>query len=493
MQFSDHPDYPKYKEVINKILIDGFTISKMPERHSFEVCPHLLAEEHYQNIHIDLMKYIGQRKKGLTVLGFLKPENVNSSKSIFVYKCACNQYFQSKVSGFINSKKDSILCCSDCHDKLNGFRNEFKRQTGLFISNEVSMSIFGIHDGSEITNFVNGYETFISKPIVNEELILNNQPIEVLQKLLDFNPDLDKKYFDTCPNTNDVIYLAKNQKIQNSNVKPLAILNLSLLSNVPHHLKVAKGQRIFRLTVLGIYQNYKPLKMRNVSYVCQCACGYYVNITHENLKTSSLPSCGRCDMVAKAVILKKHQIGEDITIKEAYEILNQDVSEVPAQITQLKTIKINSFSFEKKVYEPESSSLSYSKHFGKRYGLVTVKAKSRRFKEGNIKTPFVCVCVCGKDCVIAFDHIAHDKFNSCSNCASMIQTLMGANILYSIKQKSLDNHWIKFLKYHEVKTLDLDFYSVFKKWIELSQRNLSLDFKTTILHIIKDSVGESKF
>ena len=48
MQYTDHPEYPKYKDMIDSILADGYPLTKEVSGNVFDTCPQLL-EERFMN------------------------------------------------------------------------------------------------------------------------------------------------------------------------------------------------------------------------------------------------------------------------------------------------------------------------------------------------------------------------------------------------------------------------------------------------------------
>lgn len=494
MEYIDHPEYPKYKDMIKAILKVDYPISKEIKGNIFSKCPPLLEDQFYKSTHHSFKGIIGQKYRKLTALGFLKQNNMSSSKLEVIYKCDCQRYMVAKPTLFKNITDKTVLCCSYCSAKIESFNIEFNKRHGYYLDSAIVRSIGGIHDGSELINFISGPSPKNKRYIANEGLLLGDQSIKTLTALMrDNNPILNSEFYRHSCEDGRVNYIVRNHTLANTFITPPTTLDLYLLTYVPHQLKEAIGKRIFRLTVFGIYQNFKPLKMSNITYVCKCDCGYYTNIAHSNLKTTDLPCCPRCFQIVKAFISIMRKTDQTIEPKEAFQCLGFDTSFVPAQIEDLKTIKTNSYNFKKKVYEPETTSLNYQKYIGHRLGFTTVISKSKKINDGTRRTPFICECICGSDCVVSFELIhryKHNLYIGCSACATHLQSVTGIAITLGSHKNSVAAKWQEFIRYKGLSTTKVDLYSMYKKWLELKSHNPQLILETAITQIIKQLAKE---
>lgn len=489
MQYTDHPEYPKYKDMIDSILADGYPLTKEVSGNVFDTCPQLLEERFFKAIHHPYKELIGQKKHKLTALGFVKQKNISSSKAEMIYQCDCQRYMTAKPTMF-EKDHNAVLCCPYCNAMAESFNTEFHKRHGHYLNSEVVRSISGLHIGSELTEFVASARIKRERQLSDEGLLLSEQNIKTLTALIhNDNPNLNRLFFKAPTDQAEIVYIARNHSLRNAFRKPKDILDLTLLTDVPHQLKEAAGKRIFRLTVLGIYQNFKPLKMSNISYVCQCDCGCYTNVTHSALKADHLPICSRCYQVVQAFqnLMKKND--QEFTDKEALEAFGFDTSLAPAQIEDLKTIKTNAYDFKKKVYEPETTSQSYHINIGKRFGFATVTSKSRQFNDGTKRTPYVCECICGRDCIVSYEQVYRQRDNlyiACSACASTVQKVLGFTMALGQPKSFVDKQWVKFLEFNGISARNVDLYSTYKKWLELKAENPALILEDTITQIVKE-------
>lgn len=179
----------------------------------------------------------------------------------------------------------------------------------------------------------------------------------------------------------------------------------------------------------------------------------------------------------------------------ANESLGQRTSDVPSQIIKLKAMKTNSYEFKKKTYEQDTTFENYSQFFELQCGLVTVKAKSRQHNDGINRTPFICQCVCGNDCVVKFNQIKKlksDLYISCSICASEIQNVIGINLVFGTSKEKFNKIWKNYLSFSGVISTDIEFYPVYKEWIDMKRADPSLVLSENIIQIANRHASKSK-
>lgn len=488
MQYTDHPDYPLYADIIKRILDSGYPLKDdLQPNHSLTPLP-ILEEKYFLPIHNENSHLIGQKRNQLTVLGFLKPESNASGQLRLACECACGSFCSSSAKSFKRHKENSFLSCSKCKIKIDSFALEFLRLTNKVPSDEVIKSILNFHDGSEIMNFIRvSYDSDqIDDKRKRKAEVIGSLSIEDLKNLLLPNSDLNQKFFKLSDDGNSLIKPPSTNPLFGCSKKASECLDLGAIPNLPANLKTAPSKKIFKLRVIGILANGKPLRTRNITYVCQCDCGWHSNISHENLKSDRLPACGHCDAVMKMTITAERLRGNIISHQEAWELLGENTKIVAAQIEDLKSIKTNAYNTPRKVYERETSFEKFQVLFDKRYGLVSTIAKSRRLRTENSYYQLACKCDCGNECVFPYDMLKYTKdpsFLACSSCASIIQSTLHMNITVQRTSK-FNEHWKAYLTYHGVST-DLNFIDVFNQYLKLKQQDPTVTFKQKIHELIR--------
>ena len=505
MHYTEHPEYPLYKEKIDQLLEDGFpkkTYSRSFPLNHYAEQPKIKSIGQLSTNEMEFRDSIGQKKGLLTVSGFFSDGTLSPKLNPIVCQCACGAYCIFKLSNFL--KANVILACSECSLIQHGFSDQFWVLHQVDLHDQIVNSIFG---GENLTLdvFVDHVNRKVDSqnPIkglsLDELKILTNQynaySIEFFALSEDKQSILNPKLFDGGVRKN----------LDNCYVRRPDLLNIN---DVPAHLHNRNlsqiiGTRINRIQIIGILKTdniYADYTTNKATLVTRCDCGTYSIYNFKTLhkpEKSNFYRCTRCQFLENEIIRRENELhGEVITPEKAWQILGFNPSnQIVDQKQVIHSDVSNAYQHEIKRYDKEAVPEYHKKYFGLRFGFVVVSDKARRIDlSGNGDSFAVATCDCGQECYFPYRQLNLNNGNlailACSQCSHEINTtfhkgneslIMGSSTTVFIKRWK---YYLFLFKYPK----DIEFKPIWRAYLLMKKKNPDLSFKLIVNKLIEASI-----
>lgn len=505
MHYTEHPEYPEYKEKIDQLLQDGFpkkTYSRsFPPNHYVEQ-PKIKPIAQLSANEREFREFIGQKKGHLTISGFLSDGTLSPKLNPIVCQCDCGAYCMIKLSNFI--KENIILACSECALVQHGFSDQFWVLHQVYLNDKIVSSIFG---GENLV-----LDVFIDQVnrTMNIENPLKGLSIDELKILTNQYNAFSIDFFALSEDKKSIL----NPKIFNGGVRKNLVNcyvrrpDLLDINDVPAHLHNRNlsqiiGTRINRIQIIGILKTdniYADYTTNKATLVTRCDCGTYsiynFKTLHKPVK-SNFYRCSRCIFLENEIIRREHELhGEIITSAKAWEILG---FKPPNQIVDQKQVihsdVSNAYKHEIKRYDKDAVPEYHKKYFGLRFGFVVVSDKARRIDLSGKGNSFaVATCDCGQECYFPYRQLNLNNGNpailACSKCSHEINItfhkgneslIMGSSTTVFIKRWQ---YYLLLFKYPK----DIEFKPIWRAYLLMKKKNPDLSFKLIVNKLIEASI-----
>ena len=490
MQYTDHPDYPQYANIITELLNTELPIVSEQFRFTSKTQPPLIRDQLVlEKEYPKETPWIGKQYRNLKVLGILKIHTKQKQQKRFVCQCDCGNYHTIPTK-YVHLTQNRYGSCEECMQRINSFEKAFAGRTQKFLSKEVIMSIYGYYNGVPFDNFIR-HE--VNKQEVEElnKLPIRTASMDELKALLSPKSDPEHKYFILTHDGNGLINTKSCKIIQNLSLTPFESFKTD--RKLPRFLSNNLGKRIFKLTIIDfnlIDASKRDIDTKNnIVYNCKCDCGYHTQIQHKHLQNIAAPICPRCEVVANEIIRRELVNSQkQILPLEAWKILGLDTSKIEDEKVAVLVSKFNSFSHERTPNEPATSFEKYQRLIGLRFGLVTVTNKSKKLEKDEIGYKVVCKCDCGNECVhpfLLFSNPRIPPYLACDTCTQEINKVVSPISKKAVGKTANDKEraWKEYLTYKNFPQT-ISFLKVYGKFLELKQVDPELTLDDAILEIL---------
>jgi predicted SprT family Zn-dependent metalloprotease len=503
--YTEHSEYPLYKEKIDQLLKDGFpkkSYSRSLLVNHYTDKPLIKSIGQLSTKEKEFRDLIGQKKGLLTISGFYSDGTLSPKLNPIVCQCDCGAYCIIKLSNFL--KANLILACSECSLIQHGFSEQFWLLHQIDLNDQIVNSIFGgenlsldvfvdnLNKGEISQNPIRGLSIDQLKILTNQ---YNAYSIDFFPLSEDRESILNPKIFNGGLRKNLVNCYVRRPELLDINDVPAQLHNRNLSQII--------GTRINRIQIIGILKTdniHADYTTNKATLVTRCDCGTY---SFYNFKTLHKPEksnfyrCSRCQFLENEIIRRENELhGEVISQEKAWQILGFNQStQIVDQKKVIHSDVSNAYKHEIKRYEKEAVPEYHKKYFGLRFGFIVVSDKARRLDlSGNGNSFAVATCDCGQECYFPYKQLNLNNGNhailACSKCTVEINTtfhkgkeslIMGSSTTVFNKKW---NYYLFLFNYPK----GIEFNPIWRAYLLMKKKNPDLSFKLIVNKLIDASI-----